>query len=105
MTAYSLIHGSGQGPDGWKLLAHDLERRGYSVLTPAFEVSRTDQGLAWHADTIVQALDRSGWKPSDVVCVAHSASGIYTFPSLRTAGLRIAWCFWPLWFHVQARAS
>ena len=77
MTVYCLIHGSGQGPDGWKLLARELERLGHGVLTPAFEVSRTDEGLAWHAETIVQALDRSGLNPTDVVCVAHSASGMY----------------------------
>ncbi len=77
MTAYCLIHGSGQGPNGWKLLVQELEQRGHRVLTPAFEVSRTDEGLAWHADTIVQALDHSGLKPADVVCVAHSASGMY----------------------------
>ena len=77
MTAYCLIHGSGQGPDGWKLLKHELNRRGHNLLTPAFQISRTDEGLAWHAETIVQALDRSGLDPADTVCVAHSASGIY----------------------------
>jgi hypothetical protein len=25
MTAFCLIHGSGQGPEGWKLLLHELE--------------------------------------------------------------------------------
>lgn len=45
MTAYCLIHGSGQGPEGWKLLVHELEQRGHSVLTPAFDVGRPDQGL------------------------------------------------------------
>jgi pimeloyl-ACP methyl ester carboxylesterase len=77
MIAYCLIHGSGQGPDGWKLLVQELERRGHRVLIPAFQVSRTDEGLAWHADTIVQALNDSGLNPADVICVAHSASGIY----------------------------
>jgi pimeloyl-ACP methyl ester carboxylesterase len=77
MTAYCLIHASGQGPDGWRLLARELERRGHSVLTPAFQVNRTDEGAAWHAGTIVNALDRSGMSPADVVCVAHSASGMY----------------------------
>jgi pimeloyl-ACP methyl ester carboxylesterase len=77
MTAYCLIHGSGQGPDGWKLLAHELEQRGHRVLAPAFQVNRTDEGLAWHAETIIQALDCSGLNPADVVCVAHSASGMY----------------------------
>ena len=70
MTAYCLIHGSGQGPKGWKLLVHELERRGHSVLTPAFEVNRIDKGLIWHAETIVNALDRSGMNRSDVICVA-----------------------------------
>jgi pimeloyl-ACP methyl ester carboxylesterase len=77
MTAYCLIHGSGQGPDGWKLLAQELERGGHCVVTPGFQVSRTDEGLAWHADTIVHALNNSGLNPADVICVAHSASGIY----------------------------
>lgn len=77
VTAYCLIHGSGQGPEGWKLLVHELKQRGHSVLTPAFEVNRTDQGLIWHAETIVNALDRSGMNPADVICVAHSASGMY----------------------------
>ena len=77
MTAYCLIHGSGQGPDGWRLLADELKRRGQGVLTPAFQVSRTDEGLAWHAETIVNALDNSVMNPADVVCVAHSASGMY----------------------------
>jgi len=77
MTAYCLIHGSGQGPDGWRLLAHELQRRGHRVLTPAFQVSRAEEGAAWHAQTIVNALDRSGMNPADVVCVAHSASGMY----------------------------
>ena len=73
MTAYCLIHGSGQGPDGWRLLVHELERRDHRVLTPAFQVSRTDEGLSWHAETIVNALGNSGMNPADVVCVAHSA--------------------------------
>jgi Alpha/beta hydrolase family len=77
MTAYCLLHGSGQGPAGWKLLADELERRGAKVLTPAFDVRRTDQGLTWHAASIVNALNRSGLKRADVICVAHSASGMY----------------------------
>ena len=77
MTTYCLIHGSGQGPDGWSLFAAELERRGHGVFTPAFEVDKTDEGLTWHAKTIVNALNRSGLNPADVVCVAHSASGMY----------------------------
>jgi hypothetical protein len=71
------MHSSGQGPEGWKLLVEELERRGDSVLTPAFDVSRTDEGLVYHAETIVNALRGSGFRPGDVVLVAHSAAGMY----------------------------
>src|SRR5262245_43570362 len=77
MIAYCLIHGSGQGPEGWKLLADELERRGHRVLTPAFNVSRTDERAARHAETIAQALDRSGITPAHAIRVGHSASGMY----------------------------
>jgi alpha/beta hydrolase family protein len=56
MTTFCLIHGSGQGPNGWKLLVDELEQREHNVLTPAFHLDRTDVGAAWHADTIVEAL-------------------------------------------------
>ena len=77
MTTFCLLHSSGQGPDGWKLVVHELERRGHTALTPAFQVNRTDEGAAWHADTIVETLKTSGHEPADVVCVGHSASGMY----------------------------
>src|SRR5437667_6891396 len=77
ITTFCLIHGSGQGPEGWKLLVHELEQKGHSVLTPAFHLDRTDERAAWHADTLVEALKSSGHEPADVVCVAHSANGMY----------------------------
>lgn len=77
MTTFCLIHSSGQGPEGWKLLRHELEQRGYNVLTPALHLDRADEGAAWHADTIVEAIKASGSAPADVVCVAHSAGGMY----------------------------
>jgi pimeloyl-ACP methyl ester carboxylesterase len=77
MTTFCLIHGSGQGPQGWELLKHQLEARGHRVLTPAFRLEATDKGAAWHTDTLVEALESSGQQPADVVCVAHSASGVY----------------------------
>src|SRR5947199_53486 len=73
MTAFCLIHGSGQGPEGWKLLVHELEQRGHSVLTPAFHLDRDDEGAAWHADTLVETLKSSGHAPADFVCVEDSA--------------------------------
>jgi len=77
MTSYCLIHGSGQGPEGWRLLVDELERRGHRVLTPALDLNRLDEGLLCHAGTLVTALERSGLEPRNVVCVAHSASGMY----------------------------
>jgi hypothetical protein len=67
MTAFCLIHGSGQGPEGWKLLKQELEARGHRVLTPAFHLDATDKGAAWHAVTLVETLQRSGQQPADVV--------------------------------------
>ena len=77
MSSYCLLHSSGQGPKGFELLVRQLERRGHRVLTPAFDVSRTDEGLVYHAETIVETLRRSGFQSHEVVCVAHSAAGMY----------------------------
>jgi len=78
MSAYCLIHSSGQGPEGWKLLVDELDRGGHRVLTPALDVSRAaDESLVYHAETVVEALQQSGLRPSEVVCLAHSASGMY----------------------------
>ena len=77
MSSYCLLHSSGQGPKGFELLVQQLEGRGHRVLTPAFDVSRTDEGLVNHAETIVKALRRSSFQPQEVVCVAHSAAGMY----------------------------
>ena len=77
MTTFCLIHSSGQGPEGWKFVVDELEKRGHRAITPAFDIDRTNEGAAWHAATMVDALDRSACKPADVVCVAHSAAGLY----------------------------
>lgn len=77
MTTFCLMHSSGQGPAGWKLLIDELEQRGHHALTPAFHLDRTDEGLRFHAETIVEALNVSGLNPAEVVCVAHSAAGMY----------------------------
>src|SRR5262245_17453517 len=77
MTTYCLFHSSGQGPGGWELVARALEGRGHRVLTPGFQLDRTEESAAWHSATLVEALERSDHDPVDVVCVAHSASGMY----------------------------
>src|SRR5690349_21610335 len=77
MTTFCLLHSSGQGPDGFALVREDLERHGDRVLTPGFDITRTDESAGFHASTIVETLDASGARPEDVVCVGHSASGMY----------------------------
>ncbi|HEY6802867.1 MAG TPA: alpha/beta hydrolase [Pyrinomonadaceae bacterium] len=77
MTTYCLIHGSGQGPAGWQLLVDQLQQRGHRVLTPGFQIDKIEEGATFHASTIVASLNVSGENPKDVVCVGHSASGMY----------------------------
>src|SRR5215468_4997644 len=77
MTTFCLIHSSGQGPSGWKLLTEQLSNRGHDALTPAFRISETDQGAVWHAQTIAEELLQSRHQSCDVVCVAHSAGGMF----------------------------
>ena len=77
VTTFCLIHSSGQDPGGWRLLTEHLEDRGHRVLTPAFRVSETDKGAAWHAETLANELSRNRCQPSEVVCVAHSAGGMF----------------------------
>lgn len=77
MTTWCLIHGSGQGPDGWRLVAEELQRRGHRTVTPAFRLSRANEGASWHAQRLVESLIDSGEDPAKVVCVAHSAGGLY----------------------------
>lgn len=77
MGAYVLIHSSGHGPEGWKLVAQELERRGHRVLAPALRIDRVDEDLLYHAGTIVEALERSGFEQQETVIVAHSAGGMY----------------------------
>lgn len=76
-TTFCLMHSSGQGPQGWKLVVEELERHGHSAITPAFDLAKTDEGALFHAETIIQALREPGQRPADVVCVAHSASGMF----------------------------
>ena len=76
-TIFCLMHSSGQGPEGWKLVVEELQRRGHRALIPAFDLTRTDEGADFHAETIVEALRKSAQRPTDTVCVAHSAAGIY----------------------------
>ena len=77
MSSYCLIHSSGHGPEGWKLVADELARRGHRVLAPELRADRVDEGLTFHAETIVDALEQSGFDPQETIIVAHSAAGMY----------------------------
>jgi pimeloyl-ACP methyl ester carboxylesterase len=77
MTTFCLIHSSGQGPEGWRLVREELEARGHRVLTPAFDVDEPDKGAAWHAENLVGTLRGTPNAASEMVCVAHSAGGIF----------------------------
>jgi hypothetical protein len=59
MTTLCLIHSSGQGPEGWKLVARELERLGHSVITPALDLSRLNEGLVDHAETVAPPMRQS----------------------------------------------
>ena len=77
MTTFCLLHSSGQGPDGWKLVRDALEARHHRVVTPAFRIEEPDKSAAWHARTIVEQLRESRCTRSNTVCVGHSAAGIF----------------------------
>lgn len=58
-------------------MAEELERRGHRVLAPALRADRVDESLAFHAGTVVEALEQSGFDPGETIVVAHSAAGMY----------------------------
>jgi len=43
-TTFCLMHSSGQGPEGWKLLVEELQHRGHRALTPAFDLTKVVRG-------------------------------------------------------------
>lgn len=69
-TTFCLMHSSGQGPVGWQLVVDELQRRGQRALTPAFDLGKTDEGLAFHAETIVEFLNAAGHTPKRIVFIA-----------------------------------
>lgn len=77
MTTFCLLHTSGQGPSGWRLLTECLEQRGHHTIAPAFHARETNQGASWHAQALFEDLRRTNDPPSEVVGVAHSAAGVF----------------------------
>ena len=47
------------------------------MITPALRLDATDEGAAWHAERLVEEIRSNCHDLADLVCVAHSASGMY----------------------------
>ena len=58
-------------------LLHELRTRGHDVIAPAMRLDATDASAAWHAERLVEEISSTCRAPADLVCVAHSASGLY----------------------------
>jgi hypothetical protein len=58
-------------------LMHELQARDHDVITPAMRLDATDAGAAWHAERLIEEIRSNCRDLADLVCVAHSASGMY----------------------------
>jgi hypothetical protein len=58
-------------------LQQELEGRGHQVFTPAMRFEETGAGAAAHAEWLVEEIRSADPALGDLVCVAHSASGMY----------------------------
>lgn len=77
MSLFCLVHGSAQNASGWNLLIPELERRGHETLTVSLPTNQPTASGTRYAKVIVQTLDQTNRELSDVVVVAHSASGMF----------------------------
>ena len=68
-----LLHGTAQGPLGWKLLADELVRRGDAVHTPELPTGRPEWLPRDYARFVRDALASAIERP---VVVAHSGAGL-----------------------------
>jgi pimeloyl-ACP methyl ester carboxylesterase len=74
MATFCLVHGSTQGAAGWDRLVSELQRRGHRTVVPTLPTNETDASATLYAEVIVQALPGD---VSDIIVVAHSASGLF----------------------------
>jgi pimeloyl-ACP methyl ester carboxylesterase len=72
MATFCLIHGSGQNATAWQLLDRELTARGHEVFAPSIPTSIRDAGAAFYAEALANSVPAR----TDVVLVAHSASGL-----------------------------
>ena len=71
MTAFVLLHGSGDGGWAWHLVQRALHERGHESVAPDLPTDRDD--ATW--DDCVEAVAAAAQGTQDVVVVGHSAGG------------------------------
>ena len=71
MTAFVLLHGSGDGGWAWHLVQRALAERGHESVAPDLPTDRDD--ATW--DDCVEAVAAAAQGAQDVVVVGHSAGG------------------------------
>ena len=74
MATFCLVHGSTQSASGWERLVAELDRRGHRTIVPTLAADEPDASASRYADQIVHVLPADA---SDVIVVAHSASGLF----------------------------
>ncbi|MGE5243943.1 MAG: alpha/beta fold hydrolase [Betaproteobacteria bacterium] len=74
MATFCLVHGSTQSAAGWDRLVSELERGGHGTIVPTLPANEPDASATRYAAVIVQALPSN---VSDIIVVAHSASGLF----------------------------
>ncbi len=75
MATYVLIHGGGDSPHHWHLLAPLLQACGHDVVVPNLPCEDEDAGFRDYADTVVEAIGER----RDPIVVAQSLAG-FTAP-------------------------
>jgi pimeloyl-ACP methyl ester carboxylesterase len=74
MATFCLVHGSTQSAAGWDLLVAELTRSGHRTIAPTLSADKPDASAAEYADEVLESLPGDA---TDVVVVAHSASGLF----------------------------
>jgi pimeloyl-ACP methyl ester carboxylesterase len=73
MSLFCLVHGSAQGPTGWKLLVAELRARGHDCICVDLPTGQPEASATQYAKVIGAAIAGAD-RP---IVVAHSASGLF----------------------------
>jgi Alpha/beta hydrolase family len=77
MSFFCLIHGGAHGPEGWTLLAGELEQRGHRVLSAALPLNEPDASATRYAAAIAEQVNARDDKSARTILLAHSVSGLF----------------------------